>query len=252
MIFDQLWRHHRAKSIVAAIAVHVLLGYALLSGLGTNVVQHASDSLKMFTVADEIPPPPPLPPPPPPPEVKPKPDAKEEGAASPPNIKSRATAVVVPEPIVKLPLPPPVIATAPIPWDGANSTTGAADIVGPGTGTGGIGNGTGSGAGGDGAGSGGLPPVPARLLKGRISPKDYPQSAADAYVEGSVGANVYIGKDGRVTRCVVKISSGNQALDDTTCRLIKQRFRYRPARGTDGQPAADIAGWEQRWWLGRR
>ena len=66
-----------------------------------------------------------------------------------------------------------------------------------------------------------------------------------------VGANVYIGANGRVTRCVVKISSGNQALDDTTCRLITQRFRYEPARGTDGRPVADIAGWEQRWWLGR-
>ncbi|WP_420607197.1 TonB family protein [Novosphingopyxis sp.] len=249
MILDQLWRH-RAKSIVAAIAVHVLLGYALLSGLGAEALQQANDSLKVFTVAEEIPPP--LPPPPPPPQVKAKPDAKEEGAASPPNIKSRATAIVAPEPIVKLPLPPPVIATATIPWDGANSTTGAAEIVGPGTGAGGIGNGTGSGTGGDGTGSGGLPPVPARLIKGRISPKDYPKSAADAYVEGSVGANVYIGRNGRVTRCVVKISSGNQALDDTTCRLIKQRFRYRPARGSDGRPAADIAGWEQRWWLGRR
>mgnify|MGYP002832726440 CR=1 FL=1 len=133
----------------------------------------------------------------------------------------------------------------------AASTTGNADIEGTGTGAGGIGNGTGSGNNGTGAGSGGYPPVPARLISGRITPKDYPRSAADANVEGIVGANVYIGANGRVTRCVVKISSGNQALDDTTCRLITQRFRYEPARGTDGRPVADIAGWEQRWWLGR-
>lgn len=247
MSFDNLWRHHRAKSIIAAIAIHLLLGYALISGLGGEVVRQASESLKTFTIEQPVPPPPP-----PPPPVTPKPDAKEEGAASPPNIESEASAVVAPEPVVQLPVPPPPITAAPEPKQGTDRTSGASDIAGPGSGAGGIGNGTGSGNGGDGAGSGGFPPTQARLVSGRITPKDYPPSAARARVEGIVGANLYIGRDGRVTRCVVKISSGNQALDDTTCRLIIQRFRYEPARGTDGRPTSDIVGWEQRWWLGRR
>ncbi len=248
MSLDALWRHHRAKSIAAAIAVHVVLGYVLLAGLGGDAVRQAADSLTVLTIAQPQPPPPP----PPPPPIQPKPDAKKEGAAAPPNIASRATAVAAPEPIVRLPIPPPPIATSTQPLDGADSTTGASDVIGPGTGAGGMGNGTGSGDGGDGTGSGGLPPVGARMIGGRITPRDYPPSAARARVEGIVGANVYIGRDGRVTRCVVKITSGDAALDDTTCRLIVQRFRYEPARGSDGRPVPDIVGWEQTWWLGRR
>ena len=250
MSFGHTSPRERAPSIAAAIAIHLVLGYALISGLGANVVNQATESLKTFTVQTD-PVPPPAPSPPPPPEVTPKPDAKEEGAAAPPSLKAKASPIKAPEPIVQVPIPEPVIDTAKLPDLGAASTTGNADIEGTGTGAGGIGNGTGSGNNGTGAGSGGYPPVPARLISGRITPKDYPRSAADANVEGIVGANVYIGANGRVTRCVVKISSGNQALDDTTCRLITQRFRYEPARGTDGRPVADIAGWEQRWWLGR-
>ncbi len=250
MSFGQTSPRQRARSIAAAVAIHVALGYALISGLGASVVEQASESLKTFTIQDPPAPPPP-PPPPPPPEVAPKPDAKEEGAAAPPSLKAKASPIKAPEPIIKVPIPEPVIDTSKLPDLGAASTTGNADIEGTGTGAGGIGNGSGSGGSGDGAGSGGYPPTPARLVRGRITAKDYPRSAADRNVEGIVGANVYIGANGRVTRCVVKISSGNQALDDTTCRLIMQRFRYEPARGTDGRPVADIAGWEQRWWLGR-
>jgi protein TonB len=46
--------------------------------------------------------------------------------------------------------------------------------------------------------------------------------------------------DGRPRDCVVTRSSGNPVLDETTCRLIEQRFRYRPARDASGNPQPSV------------
>ncbi|MCA1749419.1 MAG: energy transducer TonB, partial [Sphingomonadales bacterium] len=51
--------------------------------------------------------------------------------------------------------------------------------------------------------------------------------------------------------CVVVESSGNADLDSATCRMIRQRFRYAPARNAAGEPVADRRGWRQSWCLGR-
>jgi protein TonB len=40
-----------------------------------------------------------------------------------------------------------------------------------------------------------------------------------------------------VTGCRVTRSSGSRALDSTTCRLIEQRFRFRPSRDALGRPS---------------
>ena len=54
---------------------------------------------------------------------------------------------------------------------------------------------------------------------------------------------------GRVTRCRVTRSSGDTMLDATTCRLIEERFRFRPATNAAGETIASDYGWRQRWWL---
>jgi len=43
-------------------------------------------------------------------------------------------------------------------------------------------------------------------------------------------------------------TSGSAALDDTTCRLIQQRFRFAPARDGSGRP---VRAWivEQHEWI---
>ena len=40
-------------------------------------------------------------------------------------------------------------------------------------------------------------------------------------------------------------------LDAATCRLIVERFRYRPALDAAGRPTTDVRHWRQRWWLER-
>lgn len=60
-----------------------------------------------------------------------------------------------------------------------------------------------------------------------------------------------VGTDGRAGGCTVMRSSGNAELDATTCRLIERRFRFDPARDTQGRLVSDVKGWEQVWWLVR-
>ncbi|WP_260583078.1 energy transducer TonB [Sphingopyxis sp. PET50] len=56
---------------------------------------------------------------------------------------------------------------------------------------------------------------------------------------------------GRATRCRVSRSSGDASLDATTCRLIEERFRFRPATDPAGRAIASDYGWRQTWWLER-
>ena len=57
---------------------------------------------------------------------------------------------------------------------------------------------------------------------------------------------------GRVSGCRVTRSSGDASLDETTCRLIEERFRFKPATNAAGEAIASPYGWRQTWWLERR
>lgn len=71
--------------------------------------------------------------------------------------------------------------------------------------------------------------MPARQISGSISNADYPASAIRANARGTTIVTLAIGVDGRVTGCLVSGSSGNAALDSTTCSLAQRRFRFQPA-----------------------
>ena len=231
-------RRRRALSAAGALALQGLLIVLLANGLGVGSVPAERRGLQTFDFA----------PPSPPPEIEPErksaPKPREEGAAAPPNLVSRATEVVAPPAVVPVPT---VIPAATVPAQGSESSSGAAPIAGPGTGAGGAGNGTGSGAAGNGSGGGGGTEL--RLLKGRIDNRDYPRSAVDAGESGTVGLRFTVGVDGRVSECTVTRSSGSRALDEVTCRLIRQRFRYAPSRDARGRPYADVVTGEQVWEL---
>jgi protein TonB len=138
---------------------------------------------------------------------------------------------------------PPTLVTAPLPDLGAASNAGTA-LPGPGTASGGTGTGTGEA--GDGPGGGG---TPARWLRGRITGADYPRAANDAGTQGTLWSRYVVGTDGRVKSCTVTRSSGSALLDDTTCRLIIERFRYRPARDANGRRTTDVVIEDHHWVL---
>lgn len=220
-------RQQRIGSAVAAGVVTAGIGWALLTGLAGGVVREkVGETLALFRV----------PPPPPPVKIVPKAivSARASGRAAAPNIRSQATPVVAPPPIVVVPLPPPIVA-APKPFEGAQATQGAAPTAGPGTGAGGIGDGTGAGGWGDGDGDG-ADDTPPRWRRGRLTDGDYPRGLGEAGYEGTVTVRFLVWTDGRVRDCRIDRSSGNRLLDETTCRLIRQRFRYDPSRDGQGRP----------------
>lgn len=234
------------RAAAGALLLEAVLGYAILTGLGVQAPARVREQMSAFRILPDAPPPPAKPPPPPPPS----PSHAAEGVAAPPNLHATPTEIVQPPPKVP-PMVPPPIAAAPIAGLGAAPSAGAAEVAGPGTGAGGQGSGTGSGRGGDGLGSGGDGnggvASPARFLKGRIRDRDYPRELGDAGIGGTVGARFLVDARGQVSNCAVTRSSGNRELDRTTCELIEQRYRYKPARDAAGRPVPSIATDEHEW-----
>lgn len=230
----------RAIALLAASLVAALLGYLLILGLAPSLIGHVAERITSVTL---------LPDPPPPEQPQPKPHhARKAGAASPPNLRSKATPVVAPKPIIVLPRPVPVI-VAPKPASGAQASSGAADVSGPGTGAGGIGNGTGSGGEGDGDGDGDGDSGPIQLSR-NLQVSDI-RCLRNGECDGSNDVTVYIrfvvGANGRARDCAVTRSSGRPELDRETCAAIVERLRYRPGTDAAGRPTAMNFTGHQRW-----
>ncbi|HEX8256280.1 MAG TPA: energy transducer TonB [Allosphingosinicella sp.] len=220
----------------AAAAFHLLLGYALIGGLGVEVSRQAEERLKLFEVREA----------PPPPEVKaapaPKLEKATEAAAAP--AAPAASPVLAPPPEVRVEAAPPLPA-APVVGSGVGVLAGSSSGSGVGTGSGGAGSSTGSGGGGGVARS-------ARLIGGALLDSDYPRAARRKRAEGVVFLSFKVAADGGVSDCIVTRSSGHAELDATTCRLIERRFRYAPALDAEGKKVPDLVVGRHAWWIGRR
>ena len=203
-----------------------LLGYALLLGLSVSIGVRPEQAIALLDLRSP-PPPPPLRRPP----VEHPRSTKASGAASPRNLRNKATPVVAPVPIVRLPPPPPPLVIAPKPGTGMAASNGASNRPGPGQGAGGAGDGTGSGGDGDGDG-GGIAP---RQIAGRLKGSDLPLDMIPIGTEATVGVRYRVEIDGRVSDCRIARSSGNARLDALTCQLIQKRFRFDPSRDETGQ-----------------
>ena len=240
----------RIKSVVAVVAIHALIGYALLRGLGVSIDPALNDAQQLIAVTLDPPPPPQAPAPADTEHSKVARPKDPEGSASPANRKDTPTQVVSPPPEIRLPAPPSIV-TAPIAGEGRAQAAGAAVLPGPGTGAGGIGTGLGSGRYGSGTGGGGGGQgVRARFISGGIDPPDYPRRAVERRAQGTTYIRFTIMPNGRVRDCVVTRSSGHRELDAVTCPLLERRLRYHPARDANGQPVAETIRGQQDWELG--
>jgi protein TonB len=197
--------NRKGASIFVAL-IQLALGYAIVTGLAYSVIKKTAQDLKTFDV--EEPPPPPEKPPPPPkdmPKVPPPP------MTPPPLVRMNTTPPpiqVVESPVIPQVAPPVMAPPAPPP-----------------------------------------PPAPVHKVQSASSAKgdlrtlfstdDYPASAASAGAEGTVQASLSIGPDGRVVGCNITRSSGNSALDSTTCNILRRRAKFTPARDSNGQATSD-------------
>src|SRR6185312_3374541 len=194
-----------ALSIFLTVAVVGSLLYAIVTGLAYDVIKKTAENLKVIDV-EQKPPPPQQPPPPP----KGRPKAPAAPVTPPPLVQ---TNIPPPPTIQTVTAPPPPVYIPPV-----------APAPPP-------------------------PPPPPRKVQSAQSakgdlrtlfgPDDYPASAQAAGAEGTAQAEITIGTDGRVVACNIIRSSGNSALDQATCNIIRRRAKYIPARDSNGQPTTD-------------
>ncbi|HET6525871.1 TonB family protein [Sphingopyxis sp.] len=234
----QISGRQKALSGGGALVAVAAVGLGLASGLDLAVVRRASEAITAIAI----------PAPPPREQAVPTKVASEKasGKASAANKQAKAAAIAAPSP--KLPPIATPVATAPRPGAGNAPSAGATPDPGPGSGAGGHGDGTGAGGAGSGTGGG----TKAAWRSGTIRDRDYPREASRAKAGGEVEVRFTIEASGRVSGCRVTRSSGDASLDETTCELIEERFRFKPATNAAGEPVASPYGWRQTWWLERR
>lgn len=101
------------------------------------------------------------------------------------------------------------------------------------------------------AGTSAVAPEPVTAASLRLGPElgrryfgadDYPRAALRNEEAGTVRFRIAIGPNGRVGDCTITGSSGSAALDGATCRILRARIRYAPAR-----PGAPVAGADLGW-----
>jgi protein TonB len=222
----------RFIALAAVVLVQLGLGAALLSGLRVDALKQ--NELISHLIEITLPEPPP--PPPPVTVTRPRP-ARHQTAAAPKAASKPLGGSPGPQPSHALPAPTPVVPVHPTaPASGGGSGTGPAMGSGAGGGTGG------QGYGGDDEGGTDLVQI-----AGEILPSDYPPDLRGRGIGGRVAMTFTVGTNGRVTSCTVTRSSGVPELDALTCRLIEQRFRYRPSTDRYGRPIPDEVDGEHDW-----
>jgi len=218
----------RAFALAAVVCVQAAIGLVLFGGLRVSISHRADvvEQLLNFTIA----------PPPPPPVPPPEPKRSNDRSSAPKAERAPLGGSPGPKPAHAPPSVTPVVAVKP-----------SAAPSGGGIGTGpALGSGAGGGTGGRGFGGGGGG-RDLELLSGDIFPSDYPRRLAKAGIGGTVRMLGTVQPNGRVTNCRVTRSSGVPELDGLTCRLIEQRFVYRPATDRSGRPVADNVEIEWTW-----
>ncbi|WP_186728785.1 energy transducer TonB [Sphingomonas panacisoli] len=78
-----------------------------------------------------------------------------------------------------------------------------------------------------------------RNLASLITPDDYPPAALRANLMGRTVVALKISAHGLVSDCAVTGSSGSADLDDATCRVMRVRARFTPAKDGSGRPTRD-------------
>jgi protein TonB len=212
---DQKMSGNRVTALVIVALIHVVIGYALISGLAYEGVKAVMKKVTTVDVKEEKPKEPPPPPPkqdtPPPPIVAPPPPVNV--AITPPAIQT----VVTPPP--PAPAPPPVLAApAAPPAPPPPAPKGPA-----------------------------VPAAPRGDPGSWVTPEDYPSGPLHEGAQGTTGFRVTIDTSGKVASCEITSSSGNDQLDKATCQYVTRRARFTPAKDTDNKPVAGSYASRVKW-----
>ncbi|WP_438944396.1 energy transducer TonB [Pontixanthobacter luteolus] len=207
---------NRIIALIIVALIHIAVGYVLVTGLAYEAVKKAVERVTTVDI-DEPEPEPEEPPPPeeipessPPPIVAPPPPINI--APAPPPVRTQPT-IPPPAPIA-VRVPPPAPPAPPPPPPPAFQPK---------------------------------DPTPRGNPGSWASPRDYPSRALREEREGVTRFRVTVNADGRVTNCQITGSSGHSDLDETTCKLITRRGRFRPATDGNGQETTGTWSNAVRW-----
>ena len=212
---DQQMSGNKVTALIIVAILHVLVGYALVTGLAYEAYKKVKDVTAAVNIKEEKPPEEPPPPPPkqdtpPPPIVAPPPPISFNAPApqiqtvtTPPPVALPPAPVAVPAP--PAPPPPPAPKYSPV----------------------------------------------AAKPKGNpgnwATTNDLPSRALREEREGTTGFRLTVGPDGKVLDCTVTRSSGSPDLDEATCSNIRRRARFDPAKDGDGNPTTGSYASSVRW-----
>ena len=231
--FGRISPSERLTALAAVSVIQLGIALALLSGLRVQLSRPEDVVERLIEIALPNAPPPPVP------IVQPQaqPQAKREPSSASKAEPVRLGGSPGPQPAAAPPSVTPVVAVQPLaPPLGGGSGAGPA-----------IGSGSGGGAGGNGFGDSGEGGTDLEQIAGAILPSDYPRRLRESGIGGRVEFTFTVGPSGRVTRCAITRSSGVPELDALTCRLVQQRFVYRPSTDHYGRPIADEVEGEHVW-----
>ena len=206
---DQKMSTRRLVAIGIVAVLHVVLAYALVSGLAVRVARQTMEDLNVFDVEEEPPPPEEEPPPPPPDQPIPPPPVQ---VTQPPIIRRTAPIVAPPPPIRIVPIPRPAPPPPPPPPP-----------------------------------SQAAPPQPRNNPGSWVTDADYPSASIRNEEQGTAGFRLTVDANGRVSGCTITSSTGHPRLDSETCRLITRRARFRPALDAAGNEISGTYTSSIRW-----
>ena len=221
----------RIAALAAVVLIQLVLALVLLRGLRVEMTRPQDAVERLVDIALAKPPPPP-----PLPRVRPPPKPQHHQASAPKAQPDKLGGSPGPTPAHAPPSVTPIVAVKP-----------TAAPSGGGTGTGpALGSGAGGGTGGNGYGAddGGSD---LEHISGEIERSDYPPELGRSGVGGRVSVTLTVEPNGRVSLCRITRSSGASQLDARTCRLMQQRFRFRPSTDRYGRPIRDEVDWDHDW-----
>jgi len=208
---DQEMSGNRIASFVVVALLHVVVGYALVTGLAYEAVQQVVKKVTTVDIKKD--------------EPKKEPPPPPKKAAAPPPIVAPPPKInvnVTPPPVQTVVTPPPAAPVVPIIAPPAPVAPPPPRVQ-P------------------------KQPTPKGNPANWATTNDYPTRALREEREGTTSFRVTVGPDGRVTGCSVTSSSGSPDLDEATCSNVTRRARFNPATDGEGQPTSGSYSNRVRW-----
>lgn len=209
---DQQMSGNRITAIIIVAVIHVVLVYALVTGLAFSAAKKVIEKVTTIDIKEEVKKEPPPPPPPKRLDVPPPPTR----IVVPPTKVDLAPvrAPVMDQTPIPQPPPPPVLAPPAAPPPPHFTAKGATPKGNPGS---------------------------------WATTNDYPSRALREERAGVTSFRVSVSADGRAAGCTVTSSSGSPDLDEATCSNVTRRARFNPAMDGEGKPTTGSYSGRIRW-----